>query len=244
MRQTELRKNASEPGFQLPVAHARLLSETIVETIRQGILDGTIKPNEHLVEAHIAAQMGVSKSPVREALRMLVNEGLCELRPRRGTFVVEFTEDDIQEIRTLRAALEGLAAELAIEKATDEEILQLEGLLEEASHAIRDPAMLARMHLEFHFALSRLGQHGRIMNILAQYEGQILSFISLTHLMYSDPGQIVRDHQPMLDALKSRSKERMRELMRTHTEVKGEEVTKFVARGRRGEGRPRADGTS
>ena len=95
-----------------PLQAPRSLAEDAADRIREQILAGGFRQGEHLVEAKIAEQLNISRGPVREAFKLLRAEGLLNEEPRRGTFVVSLSADDVREIYGLRAALEGRAARL------------------------------------------------------------------------------------------------------------------------------------
>ena len=100
----------------------KLLSENVVGAIRSAILNGELELGQRLVETDLAEQLGVSRGPIREALRLLAAEGLVVINVHRGTFIVQPTKDDVEEIYSLREALESLAVKRVIEIASDEEI--------------------------------------------------------------------------------------------------------------------------
>ena len=128
------------------------LSRVVSEQIRGRILDGTLKPGERLVEDRLSAELGVSRVPVREALRGLSAEGLVRLLPRRGATVVEVTPADVAELVEVRALLEGLNARLAAQRHDPEIIALLRETLERGNEAARTaaPEELARLNAEFH----------------------------------------------------------------------------------------------
>src|SRR4249919_4163351 len=97
-----------------PLQAPRSLAEDAADRIREQILAGGFTQGEHLVEARIAEQLNVSRGPVREAFKLLRSEGLLQEEPRRGTFVVSLSADDVREIYGLRAAIEGRAARLLV----------------------------------------------------------------------------------------------------------------------------------
>ena len=107
------------------------LRELVCECIRQAIIDGTFSPGERLMEIQMADEMGVSRTPVREAIRKLELEGFVVMIPRRGTYVADISIRDINEIYEIRACLDELAAGLAAERITDEELETLNRLLVE-----------------------------------------------------------------------------------------------------------------
>lgn len=110
----------------LKLAKRSTLRGEVANLLRKQILNGDIQSGERLIETEIAEQLGVSRMPVREALRMLESEGLIKSVPRKGLIVTEYTEDDIREYYTIREALEVCAIKIVIDKITPEEISELE----------------------------------------------------------------------------------------------------------------------
>ena len=111
------------------------LREAALAAIRQAISRGDLKPGQRLVESDVAEQMGISRAPVREALRQLETEGLVVSEPHRGTFVAEVSATDLWEIYTLRAAIERLAVRLVTEKASAEMLAQLQQAVADMAQA-------------------------------------------------------------------------------------------------------------
>jgi len=132
------------------------LSRVVSEQIRGRILDGTLKPGERLVEDRLSAELGVSRVPVREALRGLSVEGLVTLLPRRGATVVEVTPETVAELVEVRALLEGLNAKLAAQRHDPEIIDQLKDTLARGNQAAKTGTAeeLARLNAEFHERLA------------------------------------------------------------------------------------------
>ena len=102
------------------------LRDVVFKTLREAILRGDLKPGERLMELQLAAKLGVSRTPIREAIRMLQQEGLAVTIPRRGAEVAAMTEKDMEDVLQVREALEILAVQLASEKITKEQIAELE----------------------------------------------------------------------------------------------------------------------
>ncbi|HEY4171087.1 MAG TPA: GntR family transcriptional regulator [Reyranella sp.] len=134
----------------------RSLSQVAREQIRGRILDGTLKPGERLVEDRLSAELGVSRVPVREALRGLSAEGLVTLLPRRGATVVEVTPESVAELVEVRALLEGLNAKLAAQRHDPEIIEQLKDTLARGNQAAKTGTAeeLAHLNAEFHERLA------------------------------------------------------------------------------------------
>lgn len=138
------------------------LSDEVAGHLRVGIMSGTLRPGTFIRLDETAAQLGVSITPVREALRTLRGEGMVELEPHRGHVVSAFTRDDIDDIFWLQAVIAGQLARSAAERITDEEIDELERLTETVSEAIerQDTAEVTDAEFAFHRAFNRAS--GRI----------------------------------------------------------------------------------
>ncbi|HSH99465.1 MAG TPA: GntR family transcriptional regulator [Reyranella sp.] len=144
------------------------LSQVVSEQIRGRILDGTLKPGERLVEDRLSAELGVSRVPVREALRGLSVEGLVTLLPRRGATVVEVTPETVAELVEVRALLEGLNAKLAAQRHDPEIIALLRETLERGNQAAKTaaPEELARLNAEFHERLAEASRNAVLADVM------------------------------------------------------------------------------
>jgi DNA-binding GntR family transcriptional regulator len=144
------------------------LSRVVSEQIRGRILDGTLKPGERLVEDRLSAELGVSRVPVREALRGLSVEGLVTLLPRRGATVVEITPETVAELVEVRALLEGLNAKLAAQRHDPEIVRALEDTLARGNAASKDgtPEELARLNAEFHERLAEASRNAVLSDVM------------------------------------------------------------------------------
>jgi DNA-binding GntR family transcriptional regulator len=146
----------------------RSLSEVVSEQIRGRILDGTLKPGERLVEDRLSAELGVSRVPVREALRGLSAEGLVTLLPRRGATVVKVTPESVAELVEVRALLEGLNARLAAQRHDPEIVVQLEDTLARGNEAAKTGSAeeLARLNAEFHERLAEASRNTVLSDVM------------------------------------------------------------------------------
>jgi DNA-binding GntR family transcriptional regulator len=141
-------------------------------TIRDAIRDGTYQPGTQLREEQLAAEIGVSRTPIRDALRRLLADGLVETRRNYGTFVTDLTPAELLEVFEIRALLEGYAARKAAEQITDEEVAELERLADamEAIAGSDDERMdsFSRLNREFHLVIARASRSRRLEKMLAQ----------------------------------------------------------------------------
>jgi len=146
----------------------RSLSEVVTERIRGRILDGTLKPGERLVEDRLSVELGVSRVPVREALRGLSAEGLVTLLPRRGATVVEVTPQSVAELVEVRALLEGLNARLAAQRHDPEIVAKLEETLARGNEAAKAGTAeeLARLNAEFHEQLAEASRNSVLCEVM------------------------------------------------------------------------------
>ena len=162
---------AIDSGPALPKlgsSHAPL-RQVVTDTLRGAILANRYRPGERLVEDQLAAELGVSRNPVREALRVLETEGLVEISPRRGATVAQISEVEAREIVELRAALEGLCARLATRRCTPEQKSRIDGILRRGDAAAEreDVADLNRVHGEVHQFMAQAG-HNRHLTAFVQ----------------------------------------------------------------------------
>lgn len=144
------------------------LSRVVSEQIRGRILDGSLKPGERLVEDRLSSELGVSRVPVREALRGLSAEGLVTLLPRRGATVIEVTPESVAELVEVRAQLEGLNARLAAQRHDPEIVAQLEDTLRRGNEAAKTGTAeeLARLNAEFHERLAVASRNSVLSEVM------------------------------------------------------------------------------
>lgn len=196
------------------------LRELVCENIRQAIIDGTFRPGERLMEIQMADEMGVSRTPVREAIRKLELEGFVVMIPRRGTYVADISIKDIAEIYEVRTCLDVLAAGLAAERITDEELEILNGYLREiGQHAANmDMNKIVEVDTAFHDVLYNASRNERLCSIINNLREQ-LTGIRARSMSY--PGRLVEtmdEHRYLVDAIEARDVERAQHAARVHIE--------------------------
>ena len=202
------------------------LRSAALAAIREAILCGQLRPGQHLVESDLAEQMGISRAPIREALRQLETEGLVVSLPHRGTFVTQLSVQDVWEIYTLRAAVEGLAARLMAQNATAEEIAHLEESVAQMEQSAQagDLELLARQDMAFHEYLCRAAHHNRLLDAWLSMNAQIRTMIDLTNCLYLPAEEIVRCHAEVVDAIRQRQAERAARVISGHIWDVGERI--------------------
>jgi DNA-binding GntR family transcriptional regulator len=194
-----------------------LLREAIKERIVERILEGTYGPGERIVESAVAAEFGVSQAPVREALRDLEQLGCIVHEPFRGCSVRAFSAEELLEAFPVRAALEALAARLAAERMTEDELLQLAELVEKMRAAADrgDAHDQSQANAQFHATIVRAAR-----NATLERQWSFLEPFSRTYISVSQPGLDLRAlsdrHIPILDALRARNGDAAAEAMHQH----------------------------
>lgn len=198
------------------------LPNAIVVQLRRAIVLGKLHPGEHLAEVSIAQQLGVSRGPVRDALRILEREGLVVNLPNRGSFVRRFTTQDVDEIFSLRMAIEILAARRVVDKLTEADLGELEHLRQahEQAFVADNGARPYEADLDFHEYICRRSGHSRLM---AVWEGIRSQCLALFHLrqQYSSAypslaSTSLRDHKAFVDAFSRRD---LAQIIALHTEI-------------------------
>lgn len=154
------------------------LRDVVFNTLRQAILKGELEPGERLMEIQLADRLGVSRTPIREAIRKLELEGLVVMIPRKGAEVARITEKDLKDVLEVRCALEELAVELACEKITASEIEELRKNVKEFKKAIhgKDVTALAEKDVAFHDIIFGATGNERLIQILNNLREQMYRY--------------------------------------------------------------------
>lgn len=196
------------------------LREIVFETLREAIINATLKPGERLMEIQLAEEMGVSRTPVREAIRKLELEGFVVMVPRKGAYVAGISMKDIADVFEIRAAMEGLAAGLAAERITEEELEQLERILVKVGECVNnsDLEKLIEVDTEFHDTLFKASRNERLVQIVSNLREQIQRFRTAS---LATPGRMqfaLQEHKNIVEAVSDRNVELAQSLAREHIE--------------------------
>src|SRR5579862_9217916 len=195
-----------------PRLSPRTYHQDVAQSIRAAIHDGTLTGGTPLVERRIAEEMGISRAPVREALRQLEEEGLVVNIPFKGWYVTEVSPQAMAEIVSLRQALESFAAERATSLAKPADLQALRRLFGEMEQvAKRDAAdELLELHLQFHRRFYELAGHELLLQVWTIMESQLRLYLRLHQLTYDTLPHYVRAHRPIVDALLARNAEALK----------------------------------
>jgi len=179
------------------------------QAIRKMVLSGELAPGERLIEERLTEELGISRPPLREALRLLQQEGLIEIRPRRGSVVMTLTDRDVFEILTLRSALERLAVELGVPVQDPQRLEVCRAALQrmEDCAAAEDRGALVEAAYEFHAAIVALAGHRRLNeSYAAVQQQQILCMARNLYVReheYEDLPTHVRRHRHLLEVIEA-----------------------------------------
>lgn len=210
----------------LPTDDYLPLRDVVFNTLRQGILRGLLPPGLRLMEIQLAKQLGVSRTPVREAIRMLELEGLVTTIPRKGAEVAEITPKDLQDVLEVRCALEALAVELACKTITDEDLHKLRAVLGKFRHLVPngDVSQLAECDVEFHDIIIQSTQNKRLIQLLNNLREQMYRY-RLEYLKdFSTHQLLIKEHETILDCLEQRNVEGAKNIIRAHINQQYEDV--------------------
>ncbi|MDD4297579.1 MAG: GntR family transcriptional regulator [Ruminiclostridium sp.] len=194
------------------------LRDVIFNTLRDAIVAGDLKPGERLMEVELAETMGVSRTPVREAIRKLETEGLVTMTPRKGTHVAELTVKDIVDVLEVRAALDGLATELAAQHIQQEHLRQLENIHRQYVAALQKENLAAaiKKDVEFHEVIYNASENVKLMSVAGNLREQIYRFRVLYMKDFSNASDVLEEHRNILKALEEQDQEKAGLLAKEH----------------------------
>ena len=217
-----MRKKAELKGFDpgpLQVLQERKpLGQHVFDNLKQAIITGQIAPGEWLVESHIAEMLGISRTPVREAIHKLERERLIERQPRGGFTVLGLDREDIEETFGIRSVLEGYAARLATLKHQPNELEVLEKKIEQYQRNLdlKQVDALPEINTEFHELLYDLSKSPRLVHVINGLRDQIFRFRQM--ILKNDRFAVIsnEDHIRMLKFMRKRDAEKVEILVREH----------------------------
>ncbi|MGB4135477.1 MAG: GntR family transcriptional regulator, partial [Microbacterium sp.] len=198
-------------------AAERVLESTRVASwLRDAILDGVREPGSRLIERDLAAEIGVSRIPVRDALKVLEGEGLIELRPRTWAVVREFTDADLADLDEVREVLEPMAFRLAAQRHRRDGLERLRSVLqdEQRSAVAHDGVLSRRAAADFHEIVTELSDN----RLLSEMMQSIRSRLRWALSQHDDLQHIAEEHVGLFEAISDRDGDRAEELARAHIE--------------------------
>lgn len=208
------------------------LRDVVFRTLRQAILRGELKPGERLMEIRLANQLGVSRTPIREAIRMLELDGLVIMVPRKGAQVAQITEKDLNDVLEVRLGLEELAVKLACERITEAELRSLyqasrsfEKLLETETDDLQE---LAQADVAFHDVIYQATNNERLIQLLNNLREQMYRYRIEYLKDVKSRRSLVEEHDALYERMKKRDLMGAQKMIREHIERQQESIMQTV----------------
>jgi DNA-binding GntR family transcriptional regulator len=202
------------------------LREAIIKLIEEALLTGELQPGSRIVETELAHNAGISRGPVREAIRQLVGEGILVSYPSRGTYITRWTPQAVAEAYSLRATLERLAIQEAIKRITTDDITQLQATVDRMARSAsnQDIRALVQLDIRFHEQLYALSGHSLLQEVLARLRRKLYCLMAIDQGYSLHQDEIAQDHQRIVDALKTGDDTLAGEIIAAHVMEVGAEV--------------------
>mgnify|MGYP001799517826 FL=1 len=202
------------------------VADQLIETLKKEIHEGALKPGDQLEEAELARRFDVSRTPVREAVRSMVECGLLETRSRKGAFVRTLSAKEIIDIFEVAAELEGLACRLAAERLTEDAIARIQAGCNACAAAAEqsDAVAYATANLQFHAAIHAASGNAWLVEELAEIETRINPYRSMPYKMRNRLSQSTQEHEEIRNAIADGEGARAAELMRSHMMLQGQRL--------------------
>ena len=207
------------------------LRDVVFNTLRDAILTGKLVPGERLMENQLADKLGVSRTPVREALRMLELENLVELVPRKGAQVLDMSEKDITNILEVRSALEGLATSVACKKMSKEDLQQLKNMEVDFEKAVADNDVERFVDIDedFHDMIFAATENDKLINIFRNLRIQLYRYrMAQAKNNETSMSTIVAHHRSIIRAIENHDAEEGASIAQGHIKYQTESILRFI----------------
>lgn len=196
-------------GFEVNMNDFLPLRDVVFNTLRQAILRGELKPGERLMEIKLANQLGVSRTPIREAIRKLELDGLVLIIPRRGAEVAQITEKSLRDVLEVRRSLEALAVRLACERMTSQGLLDLKNAEKDFEKVLGndDITVVAEADVAFHDVIYMATDNQRLIQLLSNFREQMYRYrVEYLKKKESHP-KLLEEHQEIIHAIENKKVE-------------------------------------
>ena len=209
------------------------LHDELVQRLRDMIFSGELKGGDRVPEQRLCDMLGISRTPLREALKVLGNEGLLELLPNRGARVATLSEDDIDEIFPVMGALESLSGALACERLSEDEFAEIRALHYQMAlhHTRRELAPYFQLNQRIHEAILKAAKNPTLEAQYTALAGRIRLARFRSNMSKDRWDQAMREHEEILSALEARDGKLLSEILGQHLENKRETVKQAIREG-------------
>lgn len=221
-----IERNGVTMANRLGTLQNKPLRERVVEILTDAILTGELKPGQQLVETELAAQLGISRAPLREALQQLNADGLIDIVPYHGTTVKRLTGSDVEELYSLRLVLETFAVRRIIQRGDSQAVQRLRELFTQmlAAGEAGDIRLVSAIDRDFHDALIELSAHSLLQSTWSGVSLRVRQVMALRNRRNTDIRQIAYNHLPIIEAIEKRDEAEALRLLQIHIESAGDLV--------------------
>lgn len=203
----------------------------VYEMLKKSILDGEYSPGDRLNESELAESMGVSRSPIREAIQRLAKEGLVEIIPRKGLFVTKLTLEMVEELFELREVLEIKSAELAANRITDDDLNQISKLLTDTSDVIKKKQYQQYpWNLDFHTQIASCTRNRYLEEKIYDINAHLLLIRQRSSSETGRAEKAFKEHKKIYEALRKRDANLAKQLMKEHIHFSRENVILLLSK--------------
>ncbi len=219
-----------EGQFQIEMNEFLPLRDVVFNTLRSAILTGKLKPGERLMEVHLANQLGVSRTPIREAIRKLELEGLVIMIPRRGAEVARITEKSMKDVLEVRRALDALSVELACERISREDMERLHKACQVFEQATKgkDASEIARSDVALHDIIVEATGNQRLAQLVNNLSEQMYRYRFVYIMEGREYDKLVAEHREIYEGILNRDKERACRAARLHIDNQEKAIIKQI----------------
>lgn len=219
-----------EPNFEVNMNEYLPLRDVVFNTLRQAILRGELKPGERLMEIQLANKLGVSRTPIREAIRKLELEGLVLMIPRKGAEVAEITEKNMLDVLEVRKALEELSVQLACDRISKGQIEELKVAAKEFQQVLKsgDVTRIAEADVKFHDIIFAATDNQRLISLLNNLREQMYRF-RVEYLKQKDCyPKLMEEHELIIEMIEKRKKKEASEIIGKHIDNQASTVSDVI----------------
>lgn len=206
------------------------LRDVVFNTLRNAILRGDLKPGERLMEMHLANKLGVSRTPIREAIRMLEQEGLAVTIPRKGAQVAKMTEKDLQDVLEIRDSLDELAVRMACQRMTEEQLVELKSAMTDFELATKskDARKICEADETFHNVIYEMADNPKLKVIVNNLREQMYRYRYEYVKDSRSHQQLIREHAAIIRGFEKGDAAFVKEIMHIHLENQIEAVRQVI----------------
>lgn len=207
-----------EAEYSAAKLDTRMLSDQVGSFLIREIMLGNLRPGQRINEAELARHLGISRNPIREAVRRLEERGTLVSAPRRGTFVRTFTAKDIDDMFSFRLLVESFALEQGLARMTDADLAQITDLVRAMERAAVEKNELALVEndLAFHLRICRLSDNHQTLHAFLNIQAELLLLITMAERRFETQEEAAADHWPVVEALATRDLGRATDALQFH----------------------------